>query len=451
MPRAEVVSLVPARAREAAPGKAAGVALPSPRTASSSRWFSLALAAFVAGIVGWACLGTVDVVATAEGLVLPIDRVKRISGAESGSVRKIYVDDGEHVTAGQPLIDLDSTLQDSERDRLKNNLLMARVAAIRFRALLEPPQTSPGPVVFPDGLDARGAEDQRQLLRAERSNHDSQIKSLDQEIQRREADLRTSRVTSERYRNTAPLLRERADVRRKLAEDGYGPRLTYLETELAAREREYQALEVDQTIAGIEAAIEGLRAQQAKAEADFRQSVLTRLIEAERLAISLGEELTRAEQHVSYQHIVAPVAGVITQNAVHTIGGTVAAGQVMMQIVPDDVDLEVEARVLNRDVGFVRNSQTAQVKFDAFQFTVHGTMPGEVREVAHDAIFDSALGLVYPTRVKLSRQVMSVNGQDVPLSSGMRVSVDILTERRRIIEYLAAPFFRIKGEAMRQR
>jgi membrane fusion protein, hemolysin D len=451
VPRTNIVEMSRVASRAPAHRESPKMQLPEERTATSSRWFSLSLAALVVGLIVWSCFGTIDVVASAEGIVLPVGRDKRIAAMEAGSVRAIHVDDGQRVAAGQPLVDLDPILRESDRDRIKNDLLMARVAAARYRALLQPLSRAVAALSLPAELNSVGAEDQRQLLMAARERYENQLAAIDREIERNDANLRTNQVTIKKYRLTAPLFRERADMRRQLAEAGFGPRLTFLEAEIGAVEREQQIIEATEQRAGLEASIKELREQKARVEAEFRENTLSRLVEAERMVVSLTGELKRAEQHVAYQYITAPASGTVTHNNLHTIGGAVAAGQVLMTIVPDDGELEIEAGIANRDVGFVRVGQKAEIKIDAFQYTVHGTLPGEVRDVARDVLKDEKLGLVFPTRIKLRRQTMTVDGEDVPLSAGMHVNVDVITDKRRVIDFLASPFLRMSSDAMRQR
>jgi len=450
VPPNNLVLLRPAHVIEVDP-LSVEASLPQPRASGSSRLFALCLAAFVVVLVAWACLGTVDVVASADGAVLPIDRVKQVAAMEAGTVRAIHVQDGQRVRAGTVLVELDPTVRESERDRIKNNLLMAQVAVARNRALLEPLPKALAMLVLPAALEPAAAADQRELLVAERRKHDAQLAALEQQLRQRESELRSQQVLVERYRKTAPLLRERAEVRRQLAESGYGPRLTFLEAELAAVEREHQLAEAQEQVEAIRATIAALSEQRDQLAAAFRESTLAHLTEADRLTTSLTQELSKADQHVSYQRLTAPVDGTVAQLAVHTVGGVVAPGAALMTIVPEGSELEVEALVLNRDVGFVRVGQPAQVKFETFPFTTHGTMAGTVRDISTDSTKDDALGLVYPTRIKLARSAMRVDGRDTPLTPGMRVTVDVITDERRVIEFILSPLLRMRNDGLRQR
>ena len=132
-------------------------------------------------------------------------------------------------------------------------------------------------------------------------------------------------------------------------------------------------------------------------------------------------------------------------------GGVVTPAQALLVIVPDDAGLEVEAQILNRDIGFVRAGQDAEIKLDAFPYTHYGTIAGKVTSISHDAVKDDKLGLIYPARVRLSKHVIVADGKSIQLEPGMASSVEIKTEQRRIIEYLLTPLLKYRNEALKER
>jgi hemolysin D len=151
------------------------------------------------------------------------------------------------------------------------------------------------------------------------------------------------------------------------------------------------------------------------------------------------------------QSFTAPVDGVVQQLRVHTVGGGVAPAEELMIIVPKGQMLEVEAMVLNRDIGFVSEGQTATVKVDAFPFTRYGTINGDLVTVSNDAATDEHLGLIHPSRVKVARTSMHIDAKDIALSPGMAVTVEIKTGQRRLIEYFLSPVLQAVEESGRER
>jgi hemolysin D len=296
-----------------------------------------------------------------------------------------------------------------------------------------------------------GLADHRALLAAELDEHRARLAALDADRARSEAHLGALGANARRLERTLPLIGERARARRILADQGHGSRLAWLELEQQHIDRQQELAELrlrqDETRASIAALLE----QRARIESEFRRHVRARLVELERLAISLMQELAKADQHLAYQRLIAPIDGVVHQLAVHTIGGVVNAGETLMLIVPENDALEIEAMVPNRDIGFIAVGQRAELRLEAFPYTIYGTLGGRVRDIGRDAVDDPRLGLVFPTRVALDRAAIRVEGRDIALVPGMRATIDIVTERRRVAEVLLAPLLRLRHEAMRER
>jgi hemolysin D len=147
----------------------------------------------------------------------------------------------------------------------------------------------------------------------------------------------------------------------------------------------------------------------------------------------------------------APVDGSVQQLKVHTVGGVVPAAEPLMLIVPRDAPIEVESQVENRDVGFLRTGQSAQVKIDAFDYTKHGMVHGQVSFVSKDSIEHPQRGFLYRVEVKLDRPFLRVDGRPVTLTPGMTVNVEIKTGTRRVIEYFLSPLLRQQSESLNER
>lgn len=220
------------------------------------------------------------------------------------------------------------------------------------------------------------------------------------------------------------------------------------------------------------AAIAAIDEQRQQAVEEFKRTRYGELVEAERKAKGLGEDLIRARHRASLQVLTSPIDGTVQQLAVHTIGGVVTPAQTLLVLVPSESHLEIEAMVSNRDIGFVAPGQKAEIKVDTFNFTRYGLLHGHVLSVSRDAILrerhndafrDSRVGteyttseprgeeLVYVSRIALDPAQIEVNGRPAALSPGMAVTVEIQTGSRRIISYLLSPLARYRQEALRER
>lgn len=437
---------------------------PSP----TARTFSAVIMLAFAAAAAWAWFGEVDVVAVAQGRVVPSGRTKTIQPMEAGVVRAIRVEDGQLVKAGAVLIELDSTETTADRDRLASDLAAARVEAARLRAALEAEKGDADAVrgfVPPAGLSPALVQMQRQLLTSQIAEQRAKLASIDREQARREADRATVVQTVNKLTVTLPLIRERTEALRSLSAQGTTSRFQYLQLQqdLVGQEQELLVQKIRLTEA--DASLAANAEQRHQTEAEFRRALYTDLAEAERKATSLEHDLAKAEQRVSLQRLTAPVDGYVQQLAVHTVGGVVTSAQPLLVIVPEDSRLEVEAFVQNKDIGFLEAGQVAEVKVDTFSFTKYGLIPGRVASLSSDAVQPPSndkpadkngakapeAGSVYSARIALDRDTLDVDGRATRLAPGMTVTAEIKTGRRRIADYLLSPLSRRAQEAMHER
>ena len=162
-------------------------------------------------------------------------------------------------------------------------------------------------------------------------------------------------------------------------------------------------------------------------------------------------QVRKTQQRERLMQLRAPVAGTVQQLAIHTEGGVVTPAQVLMAVVPSGDTLEVEATVLNKDIGFVRPGQKVTIKIESFPYTRYGYLTGSVHSVSHDAAQDEKLGLVFPARVRLDKATLLIDGVQVKLTPGMALSVEIKTGKWRVIDYLLSPLQQHTTEALRER
>ena len=223
-----------------------------------------------------------------------------------------------------------------------------------------------------------------------------------------------------------------------------------------------------------EAAVAAIIQTRAQTVAEFRRTVLDELNKAEAKASGLVQDVAKAEQRAKFQTLTAPVDGVVQQLAVHTVGGVVTPAQALLVLVPQESQLEIEAMISNRDIGFVRPGQDAEIKVDTFTFTRYGLLHGKVLGVSQDAISrdkpqdkqnekggapgaDNASSeakgqeMSYAARVSLDRTQMQIDDNLVNLGLGMAVTVEIKTGERTVLSYLLSPIMRYKHETLRER
>ena len=427
--------------------------------------------AVFAAAIAWASIGTVDIVAMAPGKIIPSGRTKTIQPFETGVVRAIHVRDGQSVKTGDVLIELDPTMNAAELGHLKSDLVGSQLEAARLYAALsqddplgafKPPADALGPLI----------EMQRRLLASQVAEQKAKLASTDGQIAQKEAERATIKASIDKLKATIQPLQERVDIRRIMFSKELGSKLIYLQElqDLVGQQKE--VLVQESRLSESDSAIAALQEVRSKTVAEYEHGLLDDLAKAEQKAAGLAQDVIKAEQRTSLQKLTAPVDGVVQQLAVHTIAGVVTPAQQLMVIVPAESQLEIEAMISNRDVGFVEAGQEAAIKIDTFNFTRYGLLHGTVLTVSNDAIQrdrpqdkqpdkpqtaeagssePKGQELVYAARVSLDRVRMQVEDKTVNLSPGMAVTVEIKTGSRSILSYLLSPLVRYKHDSLRER
>jgi hemolysin D len=185
--------------------------------------------------------------------------------------------------------------------------------------------------------------------------------------------------------------------------------------------------------------------------AEMRRQMLDQLSEGEQQAQAIGQELSKAQSRQRLMQVRAPIDGTVQQLAVNTIGGVVTPAQALMLLVPNQLRLEVDARLDNKDIGFVKAGQTVEVKIDTFPYTRYGVLRATVLHVSHDAVGDEKQGLTYLARIQLEQSQIQVDEKMVPLVPGMAVAAEIKTGRRRVLDYFLSPLLQYQHESFRER
>ena len=413
--------------------------------------FALALA--------WTFFGKLDVVAIASGKTLPAASVKVIQPIEIGSVRAIHVSNGQQVRKGDLLIELDPTMAGADEAQAGRGLLSAQIAKARNDALLAYLGGRPPIFVPPPGTPDAVAATQVQLIRSGIAEFEAERSAIVQTRAGSAADLASASAEVAKLRQTLPLIDQQLEARRELTARGHFPKLNLLEYE-RLRVEHLRNIDVQEGVAAkARAGLAHADAQLQRLRENFIRTAAGDLATAEDDAGLRTQEVAKSRKRSLYQRITSPVDGWVQQLAVHTVGGIVQPAQPLMVIVPRVGEVEVEAQVLNRDIGFVREGQPVRVKLEAFPFTDYGFVEGTVRSLSRDAVQQegqadgkaNAAGLVYTARIRLSRSWIQVRGERRPIGPGLAVQAEIRTGERRIIQYLLSPISKALSEAGRER
>ncbi len=372
----------------------------------------------------WAIFGHIDIVISAGGEVIPHDRTKLIASTEVASVRALHVIEGQVVKKGDLLIELDATAADAEHDKSRSDETEARLQRARSTAMIAAIDSRKPPRIasLPGIPEQKHREAQEHL--------DGQYRDFTAKLQRADGSIA-------RFTETLALVTQRATDYRELAKNNDISQHAYLEKE--------------QERADLEGQLNDARNFRASIIAEAKRLAYDEQSTADKILGETKQDILRSAAHSKLLKLISPIDGTVQQLTAHTVRGVVPATEPLMKIVPKEDKIEVEAKVENKDIGFLAEGQYVAVKIDAYEYTKYGVIPGRVVHVSTDAIKDDKRGLLYSVIIALDKSTILVKGRQMPLSSGMTVRADIKTGNRRVIEYFLSPLIQHKRESLHER
>ena len=402
----------------------AALALQHSPVSPTARWVARLLILLLIILLLWSFFGHVDITVDAQGKVIPDGQTKTITAVQVATVKAIFVADGQQVKAGQSLLELDVSALENERTKDIADWQMAVLQGARSKALISSLQSGQQPRM-PQVPEVSTA------LRNEAIAH----------LQGQWADFIAKR---ERFVAEIDRLSASLPLAQRIA-DAYAILAT---TNDVART---DALAKEQAKVDLQGQLNSARAQLAALLAETRKNAEDDLMQATKSSSDAQADAAKMQAEINQFTLRSPVDGTVQQLQVHTVGAAVPAAQSLMQIVPHDSSVTIEAMLADKDVGFVHAGQSAEVKIDAFDYTLYGTVPAKVSVVSRDAIEDQKKGLQYAVRVTLLQPMLEVDGTRRSLDPGMSGTVEIRTGRRRVIEYFLSPLMRHTTGSLHER
>ena len=408
-----------------------------------------AIMIFFSITVVWAIFGKVDIVAVAQGKIAPTGKVRIIQSFETGTIKTIHVLEDQAVRKGDALLDLDTTASEADRDRIKTERQAAMGQQARLQWLLA--AIDQGQLNADWSGEVNATEINIQQTQADWNDYQSQLLAVKKQIEQRQGELGATRARIEQLSGTIPLISERAQSLKGLLKNNMVSRTRWLEIEEQRVQQVNERKVQRKQRSALQSSVAVLESNQSALMESTRSKWLANLSQIRTQISVYDKELNKAEKRNVLMQIKSPVDGVVKQLVVHTIGGVVTPAQEIMQIVPTNESLQVEAWIANKDIGFVEEGQKAEIKIDAFPFTKYGLIDGSIKTISNDAIANENTGLIFAAQVDMEKSSLMVNGKEVQLASGMTVSVEVKIGKRRLIEYLMSPLLRYKAESVRER
>lgn len=399
----------------------------------------------------WSFFGTVDEVAVATGKIIPVGQVKTIQSKDKGIIKSIYVKEGDYVRAGDLLIELDPTSTGADLDSLKKRAAYYALDIDRLNAELAGAPFNPS--LTPD-LEEKDFSAQIALYQSRIAQQRAEISAAEMAISQKESALSAEQFNYEKYAGMLDIAEEkRSRLKMLVAENAIA--------EFQLLEQEAQCMELEKTMQAQADTVQKVRSELAEAkqklanvDAAYKKDIMTNLVEARKQYYSYTEEIKKADENSRLSKIIAPVDGRVHQLAMHTVGGIVTEAQALLMIVPEDTKLEFEVWADNKDIGFIKLGQAAEVKVQTFNFQKFGVVDAEVVEISPDALDDQSdreKDKKYRLALSMRQKDMDVSGKMVPLTPGMEVTAEIKIKTKRIIDFFLDPFKKYTSEALRER
>ena len=415
----------------------------------AARMLTYTIIIMFATLIIWSVVGKIDIIATATGKLMPASNIKTIQTLTDSEIEEIYVQEGQYVKEGEALLKFNQTEVLANISRVKNEIEALEIAVARLKALLtDNPEEN---FKYNLEIDEYLIRMHTDLLKTQLAEKSAQTEVLDGQIVKAEKEKDTIQAELTRIERLLPNVQERIEKKKILVDQKLMARLAFLEQEEELINLQEQKNVQLKKLAETEANIEALKKEKQQYLAEFNKNIMQELTENRKQLESYQQELIKYEEALKRTTVKAPLSGYVQQLVYHTKGGVVETAKPIMNIVPEDYKLEAEVQILNKDIGFVRAGQEAEIKIDSFPFTKYGTIKGKIRTISGDAIQDEKLGLVFNARLNLEDNKIKADGQIVQLKPGMSVTAEIKTGKRRVIEYLLSPVMKYLDESMRER
>ena len=427
------------------------------------RWLAKVLMALFVITLLWAIFGKVDIVASAEGKIIPGSRVKQIQPLTKGFVKAIHVKEGQFVQQGDALIELDQTVTAADQVRmqqeLRNSSLNLASAEFLQRLMMHSEKSSSVKSSADIQLQLTNSiqlTDAELLLHQQKTweqwqQYQAQLSGLQSSLAKVKSEKIANQETIKKLQQTLPMITKRAEALAGLYKKNMVSEAEFLDLEQQRIERVQDLAAQQQMQQQINAAIAEVEQQINALKADTQSKLLIQIAETRHQLTTLNEELVKATDINNKQILYAPVSGYVQQLKVNTIGGIVTEAQELMILVPEEETLEVQVMLTNQDIGFVEKDMLAEIKIHTFPFTKYGLIDASVTHISEDAILDEKQGLVYAMHLKMHQNTIRVENKDVKLIPGMAVTAEVKTTQRRVIEYFLSPLLRYKQESIRER
>lgn len=411
-------------------------------------WLLLScMAAGLAAAGVWAHYAVLDEVTHGEGKVIPSSHVQIVQPLEGGIVAAIMVREGQQVKPGDPLVRIDDTSFASSLGELEQRRMALAVRKERLSAEADGRVPDFAQTVATTGPIAIEAA----LFRSRQASLEQEAAVARQQHVQRTLELEEVMTKLAETRATAIFVGREVGLGRSLKAKGAFPEMELLRLERQNRSEQREVRLLEAALPRVRAAISESAAKLESLRLGFKARASEQLAETIANLAVTEQTIRAAEDRVRRSILRAPAGGIVNKLNVTTIGAVVRPGESVVEIVPNEDNLLVEARIRPQDIAFIRPGQPASIKVTAYDYTIYGDLPGVVERIGADTLLDEKQNAFYRVIIKTSRTGLGRTSEQLPIMPGMVVSADIQTGRKSVLDYLTRPIHAVRSQALRER
>ncbi|EJE4555205.1 HlyD family type I secretion periplasmic adaptor subunit [Vibrio parahaemolyticus] len=444
--------------------KTAALLLNTPNSARLMLWV---MVLFFVAAIGWASWAQIDQVTVGQGKVIPSSQIQVVQNLEGGLVKEILVKEGQLVIKGQQLLLIDDTRFRSDYREREQQVANLTASVLQLSASINSVAVNRdfniqdweksvvldyGKLTFPPVLEETQpqlTQRQKAEYREDLDNLRNQLSVIDQQVEQKQQDLVEIEARVRNLRQSYQYAKKELDITQPLADEGVVPRIELLKLQRQVNDTRREMTSSELKIPVIKSAIKESMLNRIDVALKFRSEQQEKLNNAQDQLSALVESAVGLEDRVNRTVVVSPVTGKIKTLNVNTVGGVIQPGMDIVEIVPTEDTLLVEAKIAPKDIAFLRPNLNAIVKFTAYDFTKYGGLVGELEHISADTTQDEEGNSFYIVRVRTEKTSFGQDA-DLPIIPGMTASVDIITGKRTVLEYLLKPILSAKTNALKE-
>lgn len=444
--------------------KTAALLLNTPHSTRIILWVICAF--FIIAII-WASFAVVDKVTVGQGKVIPSSQIQVVQNLEGGLVKKILIKEGDHVVKGQQLLLIDDTRflsdfreREQEVSSLKANViqLSASIDSVRINNDFNEKNWQDSVVIHSDKLTfpqdlidkkPQLIERQQAQYKQDLDNLKNQISLIDQQIKQKEQDLIELEARVGNLKQSYNFAKKELEITKPLADEGVVPQIELLKLQRQVNDTRRDMTSSELKIPLAKATVREAILNRIDAAQKFRSEQQDKLNQAQDKLSAMTESTVGLEDRVNRTVVISPVTGTVKTLNVNTVGGVIQPGMDIVEIVPSEDTLLVEAKIAPQDIAFLRPNLHAIVKFTAYDFSKYGGLEGTLEHISADTTQDEEGNSYYIVRVRTYATTLNQNGE-LPIIPGMTATVDIITGKRTVMNYLIQPILRAKDDAFQE-